>query len=56
MNISFTAESMTVPESQGTLSICLELDQVIEPTEDQIWANVSSQESSATGTVTKQRA
>lgn len=49
--LSFPGEIIYVDEGDGMVNICLELSGVSEPTEAAIWANIYSQDDSATGRV-----
>ena len=47
--VSFVAEQTSVQEDQGILNVCLELRNVTEATQSEIWADVSSDDVNTNG-------
>ena len=48
--LSFVQDEYTVGEMDGAVCVCVELSEVGQDTQDQIWVNITSQEDSAIGT------
>lgn len=47
--LSFNDSQIYVDESEGVVNVCLELRNVSEPTQAQIWADIVSNNGSAIG-------